>query len=238
MKRVKLKTDKADARIIVQYGVEQSPKSHRPLTKTQKELKSLRTIREHLIRQRTMTRNLLHSHNLLPNVTRESLSAIKTTLKSLNTQTQKLDVKIEVIIKEHYKDTYVQMLSIKGVGTKTATGTIAYLGDLNNFAHHKQIASYIGITPDIRQSGKSLNNSIGITKQGNANLRTLFYMAVLSAARTNSACKQLYNRLLLNGKQKKSDLIAVANKLIKQLFAIVKFNNIKEFFNKSIICVN
>ena len=81
MKRLKLKTDRADASIIAQYGVEQDPKPHIPLTKPQKELKSLRTVRDHLIKQRTMTKNLLHSHKLLPDATRESLSAIKITLK-------------------------------------------------------------------------------------------------------------------------------------------------------------
>ena len=34
----------------------------------------------------------------------------------------------------------------------------------------------------------------------------------------------LYERLLANGKRKKTALIAVANKLVKQLFAIVKYN--------------
>ena len=37
------------------------------------------------------------------------------------------------------------------------------------------------------------------------------------------ACIELYNRLILNGKQKKTAIIAVANKLIKQLFAIIKY---------------
>ena len=224
MKMLRIKTDKADALIIAQYGIEQSPKPHKPLTTAQKELKALGTVRNHLIKQRTMTKNLLHSHNLLTDTTIESVSAIKSTLKTFNVQIKKLDDKIEAVIKEHYNDTYSKLLSIKGIGPKTASGTIAYLGDLNNFESHKQMASFIGITPAIRQSGKSLNKTSGITKQGNANLRTLFYLAALSASRSNLACVQLYNRLILKGKQKKTALIAVANKLIKQLFAIIKFN--------------
>ncbi len=224
MKMLRLKTDKADAMIIAQYGVEQTPEAHKPLTTAQKELKALGTVRNHLIKQRTMTKNLLHSHNLLTDTTKESISAIKSTLKTFNVEIKKLDDKIEALIKEHYNDTYSKLLSIKGIGPKTASGTIAYLGDLNNFESHKQMASFIGITPAIRQSGKSLNKTSGITKQGNANLRTLFYLAALSASRSNSACIELYNRLILKGKQKKTALIAVANKLIKQLFAIIKFN--------------
>ena len=224
MKMLRLKTDKADAMIIAQYGIEQTPKPHKPLTTAQKELKALGTVRNHLIKQRTMTKNLLHSHNLLSDTTKESISAIKSTLKIFNVEIKKLDTKIETLIKEHYNDTYSKLLSIKGIGPKTASGTIAHLGDLSNFESYKQMASFIGITPAIRQSGKSLNKTTGITKQGNANLRTLFYLAALSASRSNLACINLYNRLILKGKQKKTALIAVANKLIKQLFAIIKFN--------------
>jgi len=224
MKMLRLKTDKADAMVIAQYGVEQAPEAHRPLTTAQKELKALGTVRNHLIKQRTMTKNLLHSHKLLSTTTKESVSAIKSTLKTFNAEIEKLDDKIESLVKDNYNETYTKLLSIKGIGPKTASGTIAYLGNLNNFDSYKQIASFIGITPAIRQSGKSLNKTTGITKQGNANLRTLFYLAALSASRSNLACIELYNRLILNGKQKKTAIIAVANKLIKQLFAIIKYN--------------
>jgi transposase len=224
MKMIRLKTDKVDAKVIAKYGIEQHPKPHKPITKAQKQLKSLTTVRNHLIKQRTMTKNLLHSQELLSDVDTDALKAIKSDLRTLNLQIKKLDNKIETLTKEHYNKTYTKILSIKGIGTKTASGSIAYLGDLSNFETHKQIASFIGITPSIRQSGKSLNKTAGITKQGNANLRTLFYLAALSASKYNRACKELYLRLLAKGKQKKTALIAVANKLIKQMFAIVKFN--------------
>jgi transposase len=128
------------------------------------------------------------------------------------------------LIKDHFNDTYKNILSIKGIGPKTASGVIAYLGDLSNFDSYKKIASYIGITPAIKESGKTLKKTTGITKQGNSTLRTLFYLAALSASKSNLACKELYQRLLAKGKRKKTALIAIANKLIKQLFAIVKFN--------------
>jgi len=47
-------------------------------------------------------------------------------------------------------------------------------------------------------------------------------MAAWSASRCNKACQALYQRLLQKGKPTKVALIAVANKLIKQAFAIAK----------------
>ena len=42
----------------------------------------------------------------------------------------------------------------------------------------------------------------------------------MSAKKVNQSCKSLYDRLVAKGKPKMVALIAVANKLIKQAFAI------------------
>ena len=226
MKMLRLKTDKVDAKIIAQYAVEQNPSEYKPLSEAQKEIKSLRTVLSNLIKQRTMTKNLLHSQKLLSNINKDSIKAIKFVLRTLDKQIKSLEKQIENLIKKHFNEIYKNVLSIKGIGPKTASGIIAYLGDLSNFESYKQIASFIGITPAISESGKSKKKTTGITKQGNSTLRTLFYLAALSASKYNQACKELYERLLAKGKMKKTALIAVANKLIKQLFAIVKANSI------------
>jgi len=224
MKMIRLKTDKVDAKTIALYGIEQNPCAYKPLSKAQKEIKSLRTVLSNLIKQRTMTKNLLHSQKLLSDSNKGSIKAIKLVLKTLDKQIKSLEKQIENLIKEHFNEIYNNILSIKGIGPKTASGIIVYLGDLSNFDSYKQIASYMGITPAIKESGNTLRKYSGITKQGNSTLRTLFYLAALSASKYNQACKELYERLLAKGKRKKTALIAVANKLIKQMFAIVKFN--------------
>jgi hypothetical protein len=47
-------------------------------------------------------------------------------------------------------------------------------------------------------------------------------MCALSAKNCNKACRELYDRLVQQGKKKKLALIAVANKLLRQVFAIIK----------------
>ena len=51
-------------------------------------------------------------------------------------------------------------------------------------------------------------------------------MCALNAKATNAACKQLYDRLVAKGKNKKLAIIAVFNKLLKQVFAVVKNNTL------------
>lgn len=204
MKMLRLKTDKVDARTIALYGAEQNPCVYKLLSKPQKEIKSLRTVLNNLIKQRTMTKNLLHSQKLLSDKNYESIKAIKSVLKTHNKEIASLEKQIENLIKEHFNEIYKNMLSIKGIGPKTAAGIISYLGDLSNFETHKQIAAFVGITPAISESGNTLRKSVGITKQGNSTLRTLFYLASLSASKYNQACKNLYERLVAKGKKKKN----------------------------------
>lgn len=66
-------------------------------------------------------------------------------------------------------------------------------------------------------------------------IRKLLYMCSISAIRYNSACTALYERLREKGKPVKVAMIAVVNKLLKQIFAIVKNNCFyDENFSKNI----
>ena len=53
-------------------------------------------------------------------------------------------------------------------------------------------------------------------------MRHTLYMCALNAKETNGACKALFDRLVAKGKNKKLAVIAVANKLLKQVFGVVK----------------
>ena len=59
-----------------------------------------------------------------------------------------------------------------------------------------------------------------INRNGDEQLRALLYIASWTALRYNAACKECYVRLKANGKPSKVALIAVANKLVRQAFAI------------------
>ncbi|GAA4242489.1 hypothetical protein GCM10022292_12930 [Winogradskyella damuponensis] len=50
----------------------------------------------------------------------------------------------------------------------------------------------------------------------------LVFLAAFSAYKYNRGCKALYDRIVAKGKRAKLALIAVANKLLEQAFAIAK----------------
>ena len=105
---------------------------------------------------------------------------------------------------------------------KTALFLIVVTDGFKKFETASQLCSYVGITPTIRESGSSVRGRSRISKVGNKKLRNLLFLASFSACKYNKTCKALFDRIVAKGKSKKLALIAVANKLLKQAFAIAK----------------
>ena len=87
---------------------------------------------------------------------------------------------------------------------------------------YRQLISYAGLSPKEYSSGGSIRGKVRICKQGGSLLRHTLYMCALNAKKTNGACKELFDRLVAGGKNKKLAIIAVGNKLLKQVFKVVK----------------
>ena len=113
------------------------------------------------------------------------------------------------------------MISIPGIGEKTAWSILAYLGDISLFSNAKQVTSYAGINPKIEQSGTSINKS-SLSKIGNKRLRKALYMPALTAAKHNPLMKDLYERLQQKGKPNKVALCAVMRKLLVLAYGVLK----------------
>ena len=79
-----------------------------------------------------------------------------------------------------------------------------------------------GLSPKEYSSGSSIRGKVRICKQGGSLLRHTLYICALNAKETNGACKELFDRLVAKGKNKKLAVIAVANKLLKQVFGVIK----------------
>ena len=108
------------------------------------------------------------------------------------------------------------------MGKQTAMTLIVLSGGFDKFDDYRKLSSYIGICPRIFESGTSVKGKARICKMGMSRIRAMLYICSWSASRCNKACRDLYQRLLAKGKAKKLALIAVANKLLKQAFAIAK----------------
>src|SRR5271166_91949 len=106
------------------------------------------------------------------------------------------------------------LTTIDGVGPLTAACLIAELGDPARFRSAGAIASYVGVAPRLRQSGKKRFSGSPTIPFGNARLRKALWMVVLNAVRCNPWLRQYYKRLRAAGKPGKVAVIAAMRKLL------------------------
>jgi transposase len=229
MRLLRTKTDQADAKLIAAYGKLEKPALWQPAAAYITELQQESTVLEGLIKQRTALHNQLEAFNQLPHVSPQALQTLQTLLQTLQEQIEHLEKSMASKAQQNEAMALDNLTSIPGIGRKTAIALLIITQGFSRFENAKQLCAYVGISPRIYESGTSVKGKPKISKLGMGRLRALLYLCAWSACRYNQACKDLYERLLAKGKAKKLALIAVANKLLKQAFAIatkqVKYDN-------------
>lgn len=222
MRLVRAKTDKVDAKLIAQYAELEHPSLWQPTPELLSEAAQEMTLVEQLIKQRTALLNQQYAFAELPNQSKKAQNSLKILLETLDQQIDQLEKSIYKNIKDHDSTLLENLRSIPGIGPKTATALIILAKGFVSFSNHGQLISFAGLAPRIYQSGTSIKGKGQICKIGVSRIRSLLYMCALKAKSSNQACKSLYDRLRAKGKPVKLALIAVANKLLKQAFAIAK----------------
>lgn len=224
MRMLKAKTDKADARLIALYAEKEVPSPWQAPKPILLKIQQEQAVLDGLNKQLRMLKNQMESIAVQPFQSGEALVAIRAVVNEIEKQSSMVEQSILRKVEQSFAKEIGLITSIPGIGMKTAVALLVATNAFSNFSSGKQVASYIGICPRIYQSGSSIRGKGHITKMGDSRVRTLLYMGACSAKKYNLACQQLYDRLVENGKAKKLALIAVANKLVKQAYAIVTSN--------------
>lgn len=229
MKLSRTKTDGKDAELIARYGREQSPSVWQPSSAVSQTLKQLFSLREGLLKQQTMLRNQQEafSQGTSPDPLAEEI--ISGQLDQLMRSIDRMNQRLEELAKAHYKELLTHLLTIPGIGPRTAIMLLCVTDGFKKFADSRKLASYVGICPRVWQSGSSVKGSGHICKLGCSTLRKLLYMCSWTAKKCNPACAAMYQRMSEKGKPEKVIKVAIAHKLLRQAFAVGKK---KQPFNK------
>lgn len=215
------KTDEIDAKLIAMYGEKMEPEPYKIPSESILLLKQKRTVLRQLKKQLTMWTNLQESMEPLPKKDPASKVAIEQTIKFLRKQISKLEDEITHLSNKEFKRQMELLTSIRGIGESIASALIIATGGFTYFSGAKQISRFLGLCPTYQQSGTSVNVKGHINRNGDTHLRSQLYIAALASIRYNAACKETFERLKAKGKSGKVAVIAIANKLIRQAFAVV-----------------
>lgn len=215
------KTDETDARLIALYGERMQPSPYKLRSKSILILKQKRTVLRQLKKQLVATRNLKGSMEVLPLFDAKCKQTIEKTITFLEKQIKGMEEELASLAEDEYKKQMDLLTSIKGIGITLVAALIVATGGFTYFDNAKQLTRYLGLSPTYQLSGTSVHVKGHINRNGDPGLRSQLYVAAFSSLRCNTECKACFDRLRSNGKPGKVAVIAVANKLIRQAFAVV-----------------
>lgn len=210
------KTDRQDAELLARFGRQLAPT---PTPMPAAQLQTLRALvarRRQLVKTRTAERQRLQQ---LPDPLHDE---IRRHIAFLDAAVRRLTQEIETQLQQdpHWRRQAELLQSAPGVGPQLAATLIAELSELGRLTH-KQIAALAGLAPFNRDSGQFRGQRC--VWGGRAQVRSVLYMATLSATRcARSPIRPFYRRLRDAGKPAKVALTACMRKLLTILNAMIR----------------
>ena len=211
----KAKTDKLDAALIAHYSEVIRPELSSLKPEAIRLMADLVSRRNQLMDMQTSEKNRLQ---IMPKVTQASIKSVLLTIKK---QIQKMDDELGKLIEScpEYKAKSDLVQSMPGIGKVSAATLISYLPELG-LLNSKEIAALVGVAPMNKESGRYKGKQV--IQGGRSQVRTVLFMAMMSAMQCNPIFKRTYNRLVEAGKPKKVAIIACVRKMIVILNSMVR----------------
>ena len=128
------------------------------------------------------------------------------------------------------------ILSIPGVGKKTLAAIIGMCGDLSRFENSTKFVGYIGLYPQIIQSGKK--NRTKAHKKGIRIVKKYIHLAAVASIKHNNELNKIFLDAISKGKTKQQALAKVKYKLLKIIWHLYNYRIVydpsKVFVNKNV----
>jgi transposase len=210
------KTDSLDAMVLATFGEKVAPEARLGKDPDSAELEALLKRRRQIADMLTAEKNRLKSE---PSA--QVCESIEKHITFLSTSLDDIDKDLRTRIKgmPEWSEKNKLIQSVPGVGPITGFTLLALLPELGRL-NRKQIASLVGLAPFNRDSGtfKGQRRIWG----GRAPVRSILYMAALSAIRWNHVIKAFYTRLIEAGKRPKVAITACMRKLLTILNSMLR----------------
>lgn len=219
------KTDPLDSRKIAEYAwryldqlVPWSPREA-----IVEQVKVLLRTREQFVEQRTAATNSLSTLRRKYIQTPAANAALERTLLHLKAEIQDIEAEIHRLIRSN--PTAAQMIALlmtaPGVGELLAFHLFVLTEGFAQTPSYRSLAQYLGIAPNVRQSGawSGPSRSRGY---GPSTIRKLLYLAACSVRTHNAAYRQYFLRKVAEGKPRRLVLNNLENRLLRVLCAMIE----------------
>jgi transposase len=210
------KTDRLDARVLAHYGAAIKPPLRPIKSAAEQNLDALVGRREQLVGMLIAEKN---RRATAPNDTvREEIDEH---IEWLEGRIAALDQQLKQLMKTSavWNHTNQILRSVPGIGPVVSFTMLADLPELGKL-NRQQISKLVGLAPLNRDSGQK--HGTRHIYGGRASVRSILYMATLTAIRHNPVIKAFYERLIANHKVFKVAITACMRKLLSIVNLMVR----------------
>ena len=216
----RVKTDKADAKLISSYA----QAKHAKLREWMPEPQSRRRLRALVRRLEDLQEILQMETNRLDiaqsSKVEESIQSVITHVKIQIVQTKQA-IKDSIDDDPDLRQKRDLIVTIDGLSDTTAALILAELGDPLDYQGPRAIVAFAGLNPISNQSGE-VTGPTHISKTGSTRLRTGLYMPGLVSLRHNPVMIALKERMKAKGKAPKEIICAAMRKLLHLIYGVLK----------------
>jgi transposase len=218
------KTDAIDAQTLADLAATRTHKlkAWSPPPAIHHQLEQRIQYRSTLLELRKVLKNQLHALSASQLMVEAVGEMYRRQIADFTAKIEALEKEIEKVLKTDvaWLESVTLLQTISGVGPITAYWLVVATLNFTSCTKADSLAKYVGLAPEVKQSGTSIKGRGGIGYSGHRQLRTALYMAAQSAVRFNPVLKAFFERLIAAGKPRKVAVCAVARKLIHIAFAL------------------
>lgn len=216
------KTDALDARVIAAFAQASAARlCPRPFpSPAQQQVQAL------LERRRQLVDMLVAEQHRLTRAPQPMRASLTEHIAWLKERIASLEAELEELLAAHqdWSEKQKVLRSVPGVGPITTLTLLSDLPELGELSRQK-IAALVGVAPYHHDSGppeRRRKPKERHVQGGRPRVRTVLYMAAVTAARCNPVLRAFYQRLVQAGKPPKVALTACMRKLLTILNTLVK----------------
>jgi transposase len=168
--------------------------------------------------EQALPRLIQDEHGEVPGLLRESLEPMRVQLLGLNERIAEFEARITAWHRQN--EASRRAAEVPGVGVLTASAAVATIGDPQVFDSGRGFAAWLGITPGQHSSGGK-QRLLGISKRGDASLRTLFIHGARSVIRAHRPGTQPWLDGVLARRPKNVATVALAHRNARIVWALL-----------------
>lgn len=212
------KSDRIDAQVLAQFAAQIQPRPLEATHEKQPELAELVQRRRQLLGMKVAETNRKQQSSA-----KAALKSVRHLLKALENELRDIDEAIAQLIEDDddWSQRRALLQSVPGVGKIVSQALVAQVPELGKL-NRQAISALIGLAPFNRESGAwQGKRSI---RGGRGQVRSVLYMAALTAYRSNPTIRCFGKRLVDKGKPFKVMITACMRKLLIILNTMVRNN--------------